>query len=49
MALSRPDLTVNVAFLELMAPPREECIAELAATAHQRITVRPAVLGMGAT
>lgn len=47
VALSRPDLTVTLAFLELMTPPLGECIAELAATAHQRITIAPLFLGMG--
>lgn len=44
---ARPDLTVTLAFLELMKPSLEECIASLAASAHQRITVAPLFLGMG--
>lgn len=47
VAKSRPDLTVELAFLELMAPSLEECIARLAASGHRRITVAPLFLGMG--
>ena len=47
VARSRPDLTVELAFLELMTPPLEECIARLAAGGHSRITVAPLFLGMG--
>ena len=47
VAAARPDLTVTLAFLELMQPSLEECIAGLAASAHQRITVAPLFLGMG--
>jgi sirohydrochlorin cobaltochelatase len=47
LSLSRPDLTVRLAFLELMKPPLGQCIAELAATDHRRITVAPLFIGMG--
>ena len=47
VARARPDLTVELAFLEQMAPPLEECIARLAAAGHARITVAPLFLGMG--
>jgi len=47
VARSRPDLTVELAFLELMKPALEECVARLAASGHQRVTVAPVFLGMG--
>ena len=47
VARSRPDLTVELAFLELMTPALEECIARLAAGGHDRVTVAPLFLGMG--
>ena len=47
VALSRPDLTVELAYLELMTPALEECIARLAAGGHDRVTVAPLFLGMG--
>lgn len=47
VAAARPDLTVELAFLELMTPALEECIAQLAAGGHRRVTVAPLFLGMG--
>ena len=47
VSAARPDLTVQLAFLELMAPSLEKCIADLVASEHQRITVAPLFLGMG--
>lgn len=47
VAAARPDLTVKLAFIELMAPPLDECIAGLAESGHRRITIAPLFLGMG--
>lgn len=43
----RPDLTVELAFLELMQPPLADCVAQLAASGHLRITVAPLFLAQG--
>jgi|SRR5215471_9583149 len=48
VAAACPDLTVEVAFLEMMTPLLEECISGLAARGHQHVTVAPLFLGMGA-
>ena len=42
-----PDVTVALAFLELMTPRLPELVAELAATGHGRVTVVPVFLGQG--
>ena len=47
VARSRPDLAVELAYLELMSPSLEECIAQLAASGHQHVTIAPLFLGMG--
>ena len=47
VAAARPDLTVELAFLELMQPPLGECIAQLVESGHQRITVAPLFLAQG--
>ena len=47
VAAARSDLTVELAFLELMTPSLGDCIARLAAGGHGRITVAPLFLGMG--
>jgi sirohydrochlorin cobaltochelatase len=47
VASSRPDLTVELAFLELMMPQLEDCVTKLAASGHQRITVAPLFLALG--
>ena len=47
VALSRPDLTVELAYLEQMTPALEECLARLATGGHGRVTVAPLFLGMG--
>ena len=44
---ARPDLTVELAFLELMQPPLDECIAQLVESGHNRITVAPLFLAQG--
>jgi sirohydrochlorin cobaltochelatase len=43
----RPDLTVEIAFLELMQPALGECIAELARSGHSTITIAPLFLAQG--
>ena len=47
VATARPDLTVELAFLELMQPPLGECIAQLVESGHQRISVAPLFLAQG--
>lgn len=47
VAAARPDLTVELAFLELMQPPLGDCIAQLAGSGHRRITVAPLFLAQG--
>lgn len=47
VAASRSDLTVELAFLELMAPGLEDCVATLVAGGHERIAVAPLFLAMG--
>jgi len=47
VAAARPDLTVELAFLELMQPPLDDCIAQLVESGHKRITVAPLFLAQG--
>jgi sirohydrochlorin cobaltochelatase len=47
VARARLDLTVELAFLELVQPPLGECIAQLVERGHQRITVAPLFLAQG--
>ena len=47
VAASRPDLSVELAFLELMSPALGDCVDGLAAAGHERITVAPLFLAMG--
>jgi sirohydrochlorin cobaltochelatase len=47
VAGSRSDLTVELAFLELMTPGLVDCVAMLVAGGHGRITVAPLFLAMG--
>src|SRR5262245_29985250 len=47
VAASRSDLTVELAFLELMSPALEDCVDQLAASGHRRITVAPLFLATG--
>ena len=42
-----PDVTVALAFLELMTPRLPELVAELAGSGHRHITVVPVFLGQG--
>lgn len=47
VAERRPDLTVEIAFLELMRPALGECVAELAQRGHATITIAPLFLAQG--
>jgi sirohydrochlorin cobaltochelatase len=47
VAASRPDLCVELAFLELMSPGLGDCVDALAESGHERITVAPLFLAMG--
>lgn len=42
-----PDLTVDLAFLELMRPALDEALEQLAASGHTRITVAPLFMAQG--
>ena len=43
----RPDLTVELAFLELMQPTLADCVAQLVRGGHARITIAPLFLAQG--
>jgi|SRR6185436_8108540 len=47
VAASRADLSVELAFLELMSPALGDCADRLAAAGHRRIAVAPLFLAMG--
>ena len=47
VAARRPDLTVEIAFLELMQPALGDCVAHLVKDGHTRITVAPLFLAQG--
>jgi len=47
VATRRPDLTVELACLELMQPALGDCIAQLVRDGHTRITVAPLFLAQG--
>ena len=47
VATRRPDLTVELAFLELMQPTLGDCVAQLVKAGHTRITVAPLFLAQG--
>ena len=47
VAGKRPDLTVELAFLELMQPSLGDCVARLARDGHQRIVIAPLFLAQG--
>jgi sirohydrochlorin cobaltochelatase len=47
VAERRPDLTVELAFLELMEPALAECVARLVKAGHRNITVAPLFLAQG--
>ena len=48
VANRRPDLAVELAFLELMDPPLGDCVARLAGGGFRRITIAPLFLAQGA-
>jgi sirohydrochlorin cobaltochelatase len=47
VAASRADLSVELAFLELMSPTLGDCVDRLVAAGHERVTVAPLFLAMG--
>jgi len=47
VASRRPDLTVKLAFLEIMQPSLGDCVAALAGDGHQRIVIAPLFLAQG--
>ena len=42
-----PDLTVELAFLELMQPPLADCVSQLVRGGHTQVTVAPLFLAQG--
>ena len=47
VAARRPDLTVELAFLELMQPTLGDCVAQLVKNGHTRIIIAPLFLAQG--
>lgn len=47
VAKRRPDLTVELAFLEIMQPTLADCVARLAGDGHRRIVIAPLFLAQG--
>ena len=47
VAAARPDLAVELAFLEVMSPALGDCVDRLVAAGHERVTVAPLFLAMG--
>jgi len=47
VAALRSDLTVELAFLELMPPALADCVGTLVAAGHDRITIAPLFLAVG--
>jgi sirohydrochlorin cobaltochelatase len=47
VAARRPDLTVELAFLEIMQPALGACVARLATEGHGRIVIAPLFLAQG--
>ncbi len=47
VADKRPDLTVELAFLEIMQPSLADCVARLAGNGHARIVIAPLFLAQG--
>ena len=43
----RPDLTVELAFLEILQPSLADCVARLAVDGHARIVIAPLFLAQG--
>ena len=48
VAAARPQIAVELAFLEVMQPPLEDAVARLAAAGHTRITIAPLFMAQGA-
>jgi len=47
VAQRRSDLTVELAFLEIMKPTLSECVAQLAGAGHNTIVIAPLFLAQG--
>ena len=47
VAVKRADLTVELAFLEIMQPSLADCVARLAKGGHERIVIAPLFLAQG--
>ena len=47
IAVRRPDLTVELAFLEIMQPSLPDAVAKLAGAGHARIIVAPMFMAQG--
>jgi sirohydrochlorin cobaltochelatase len=47
VASRRSDLTVELAFLEIMEPALADCVARLARDGHERIVIAPLFLAQG--
>lgn len=47
VAARRTDLTVELAFLELMEPKLADCVARLVRGGHTRVTIAPLFLAQG--
>lgn len=47
VASRRPDLTVELAFLEIMQPALGDCVTHLAKSGHERIVIAPLFLAQG--
>lgn len=48
VAAARPDLVVEVAFLEIMVPSLADAVSRLAGSDHTRITIAPLFMARGA-
>jgi sirohydrochlorin cobaltochelatase len=48
VAAQRPDLTVELAYLELMSPSLADCVAAAVANGHRQISLVPAFMARGA-
>ncbi len=48
VAAERPELSVELAFLEVMQPPLVDTVAHLAKAGHARITIAPLFMAQGA-
>lgn len=48
LATQRPELSVELAFLDMMQPRLPEAVRRLAAAGHERITIAPLFMAQGA-